>query len=73
MQRIHAENALSNLPCASLPFRGGVSVRIVSLPRAGWAGGGEVLGGAAGRPPGAAREGDAGCQEDGVPPSGKSW
>ncbi len=46
---------------------------IVSLPRARWAGGREVMGGAAGRPPGAAGEGDAGGQEDGVPPTGKSW
>lgn len=45
---------------------------IVSLPRAGWAGGGEALGGAAGRPPRATGEGDAGGQEDGVPPTGKS-
>lgn len=42
----------SHLPCPPFPFRRGVSVWIVSLPRAQWAGGGEVLGGAAGRPPG---------------------
>ena len=47
-------------------------MRTVSLPRAQCAGGREILGGAAGRPPGAAREGDAGGQEDGVPPTGKS-
>lgn len=64
---------LSHFPCASLPFRGGVSVWIVSLPRAWWARGREVLGGAAGRPPGAAGEGNAGGQEDGFPPTGKSW
>lgn len=57
--------------CLSLPFRGGFSLWIVSLPWAWWAGGGEVLGGAAGRPPGAAGERDAGGQEDGVPPTGK--
>lgn len=58
--------------CVISPFRGGVSVWIVSLPRAWCARGGEVLGGAAGRPPGAAGERDAGGQEDGVPPTGKS-
>lgn len=43
----------------------------VSFPRARRPGGGEVLGGAAGCPPGAAGEGDAGGQENGVPPAGK--
>lgn len=45
----------------------------MSLPRARCAGGRKVLGGATGRPPGAAGEGDAGGQEDGVPPTGGLW
>lgn len=61
---------LPHFPGSSFPFRGGVSLWIVSLPRAQWAGGREVLGGAAGRPPGAAGERDAGGKEDGVPPTG---
>lgn len=43
----------------------------MSLPWVQWAGGGKVLGGATGCPTGAAGEGDAGSQEDGIPPAGK--
>lgn len=71
MQRISTMRVSASPSSFLSPFRGGVSVWIVSLPGAGCAGGGEVLGGAAGRPPGAAGEGDAGGQEDGVPPTGK--
>lgn len=60
---------ISPSPCFG--FRRGVSVWVVSPPRARCAGGSEVLGGATGRPPGAAGEGDAGGQEDGVSPTGR--
>lgn len=60
---------ISPAPCLS--FRRGVSLRIVSPSRARWAGGREVLGGAVGCPPGAAGEGDAWGQEDGVSPAGR--
>lgn len=73
LKRRGKKTPLPHLPCTSLPFRGCVSVWIVSLPWARCAGRREVLGGAAGRPPRAAGEGDAGSQEDGVPPPGKSW
>ena len=56
----------------SLPLRGGAPLWVVSLPRARWAGGRKVLGGAAGCSPGAAGERDAGSQEDGVPLTGNS-
>lgn len=57
--------------CHDLPvplhFRGGATLRVVSLTWPRGAGGGEVLGGA----PGAAGEGDAGGQADGVSPAGE--
>lgn len=66
--------ALKSFPSSSLmspvpyTFRGGVSLRIVSLSWAWGTGGGAVLGGASG----AAGEGDARGQADGVSPAGKT-
>lgn len=69
----HFKNKHPSLFSLSLPLRGCAALRVVSHARPWWAGGGgEVLGGAAGRPPGAAGEGDAGGQEDGVPAAGNS-
>lgn len=75
MQFIYTKKREKNFFASSppeSPSRGCVSVWLVSLPRAPCAGGREVLGGAAGCPPGAAGEGDAGGEEDGVPPTGEA-
>lgn len=58
---------LLSCPPSLSPFRGGASLRTVSLSWARGAGGGEVLGGASG----AAGERDARGPADGVSPAGK--
>lgn len=59
-----SSSAMSPVPCT---YRGGASLRIVSLSWAWGTRGGEVLGGASG----AAGKGDARGQADGLSPAGK--